>query len=891
MGQDPHIPMPDFSDEVKTPRSQVELSGIVAGRFRVETRLGAGGMGEVYRAWDTKLERTVALKRMVWREGVTQAARELFLREGRRASAFNHGNIAAIYDVIEDRGDVLLVMEYIEGSTLRAELGPSMPLDRFFPIAIQCADALMAAHARGILHSDIKPENIMLNSEGQVKLLDFGVARRIPDSDPFGATATVHTLLAPGVLAGTPVYMPPEVLRGKAPDQRADIFALGIVFYEMLAGRHPFQGVNVTVTTAQILSDQEAVVLDQNKLKVPPRLSAILGRALAKDPVRRYGSALELKNDLEAVRQGGRPAKAPVPERAPGTRIGVFLAVAALALLIGLVAIPGVRSKALAWWTTRHHAASSGPAPRLAVLPPQIAGTGPELTAFADGLSAAVAAKLATLTQNHDIQVIDSSRVERAQAASPDQALKELGANMTLQFVVQQSQSMNRVTYTLAGAKSGQILSEQTLTAPIDDPFTLQDRVADGVIQSLKITLLPDEQAALSVHGTTQPAAYDYYLEGRGYLSAIRRPGNIPNALQVLDRALQLDPSFGRAFAERGEAEWYDYSNTHQNDWVGKAKADCNQAISLGNAGADGHMCLGLVDGGTGNYQEAAGEYQKAIELEPTNEHAVVGLALAYAKLNRLADAENVYKQAVAANPNSSYVHEQLGLFYLQQAEYGQAAQMFQQTIQLAPESYVDYSDLGVAYEYLGKYSEAIQALEQSIRLHPTGDAYTNLGTAYYQVGRFADAARIYQQALTYDSGNPDLWGNLADALERSGQKAKARPAFQKQLALVNQQLQVNPRDAERQGDAAGIYAELGDKTDALSHLAQSIELGRGDKDLLFNAAVVYNDLGETGDALEWLQKAFTAGYSASIVRDSPEFNNLRNNPQFQQLLNKALSK
>ena len=883
--------MPDFSDQVKTPLSQVDLTGMVAGRFRVDARLGAGGMGEVYRAWDTKLERTVALKRMAWREGVSQAARELFLREGRRASALNHGNIAAIYDVIEDRDDVLLVMEYIEGSTLRAQLGEAMPLDRFFPIAIQCVDALIAAHARGILHSDIKPENIMLNQEGQLKLLDFGVARRMPDSDPFGATATVHTLLAPGILAGTPVYMPPEVLKGKAPDQRADIFALGIVFYEMLAGRHPFQGVNVTVTTAQILSDQEAVVLDQSKLKVPSRLSAVVARALAKDPARRYSSATELKADLEAVRQGGRPAK---PPGLPGTaraRIVLPAGVAVLALVAMLVAIPGVRSKALTWWKTRHPVATTGGhAPRLAVLPPQIAGSGPELTAFADGLSAAVAAKLAALTQNHDIQVIDSSRVERARAAAPDQALKELGANITLQFVVQQSQSMNRVTYTLASAKNAQVLREQTLTAPIDDPFTLQDQVADGVIQSLKITLLPEEQAALSVHGTTQPAAYDYYLEGKGYLSAIRRPGNIPNALQVLDRALQLDPSFGRAYAERGEADWYDYTGAHQSDWVGKAKADCNQAISLGNAGADGHMCLGLVDAGTGNYQEAAGEYQKAIELEPTNERAVIGLASAYAKLNRLTDAENVYKQALAANPNSSYVHEQLGIFYLQQAEYGQAAQMFRQAIQLAPESYIDYSDLGAAYVYMGNYSAGIQAFEQSIKLHPTGGAFANVGTAYYQARRFADAARDYQEALQYDSGDPDLWGDLADAYQRSGQKAKAQDAFRKQLTLVNQQLKVNPRDAERQGDAAGIYAALGDRTEALAHLARSVELGRGDKDLLFNAAVVYNDLGETGDALEWLQKAFTAGYSASIVRDSPEFDNLRSNPQFQQLLKKALS-
>ena len=878
--------MPDFSDQVKTPPTQVELTGMVAGRFRVLARLGAGGMGEVYRAWDTKLERTVALKRMMWREGVTAAARTLFLREGQRASALTHANVAGIYDVIEERDDVLLVMEYVEGTTLRAQLRGPMPLDRFFPIAIQCAEALIAAHSKGILHGDVKPENIMLTREGQVKLLDFGVARRLPGTDPFAQTATVHSLLATGVLAGTPVYMPPEVLKGEAPDQRADIFALGIVFYEMLSGKHPFLGVNVTVTTAQILNDQEAVVLDQTKLKVPPKVASIVARALMKDPARRYATAQELKADLEAVRQGGRPAK--IISRSRPAWQGIALA--CLVLIVGLAAIPGARSRAAAWWKA-HRAATAGPAPRLAVLPPRIDGTSPELSAFADGLSATVASRLSTLTQNHDIQVIDSSRVQRAQAIAPDQAFKELGANMTLQFVVQQSRQMNRVIYTLASAKTGQQLAVQTLTAPIDDPFTLQDQVADGVIQALKITLLPDEQAALSVHGTTQPAAYEYYLEGKGYLSSIKRPGNVPNAIGVLDRALQLDPSFGRGYAERGEAEWYNYTITHQGDWVDKAKKDCSQAVALGNAGSDGHMCLGLVDTGTGSYQDAAAEYQKAMELDPTSDRAAIGLANAYAKLNRLPDAENAYKQTIAANPNSSYVHEQLGIFYLQQAEYAQAAAMFQQAIQLAPESYIDLSDLGAAYVYLGNYPEAIKALEASIKLHPTGGAYANVGTAYYQARRFADAARDYQQALTYDSGDPDLWGDLADAYQRSGQNAKAHDAFEKQLALVNQQLQVNPRDADRESDLAGIYAELGDKPNAVAHLARSLELGRGDKDLIFNAAVVYNDLGETGDALEWLQKAFVAGYSPSIVRDSPEFDNLRNNPQFQQLLNKALAK
>lgn len=885
--------MPDFSNQVRTPPVHptvpLDLTGTTVGRFRIEARLGSGGMGEVYRAFDTKLQRMVAIKRMSWREGITAGDRALFLREGQRASALNHPNIAGIFDVIEESADVLLVMEFVEGSTLREQLGVPMTLERFFAIALQCVDALTAAHNRGILHGDVKPENIMLTQAGQVKLLDFGVARRLAGGDPFGETATMDTLSAPGVKAGTPVYMAPEALKGEMPDARADVFALGIVFYEMLAGKHPFQGPNVTVTTAYILNEREAAVLDRGPLKISPPLAKLVARMLMKDPAQRYADMRAVRSDLERVQEGRSITKLAgrLRPRWP------WYALAVVAVLGILAALPAVRPGIAGMWKAHRQggpaAAKAAPAPRLAVLPPRIDGNSAELSAFADGLSATVAAKLATLTQNHDLQVIDSTQVKKAQAAAPDQAMKELGANMMLQLEIQQSRQMNRVTYALHSAQSGQTLADQTLTAPISDPFSLQDQVADGVIHALQITLRPEEQASLAVHGTTEPAAYDYFLEGRGYLEDKSRPENIRNAVEVLDRAIALDPNFGGALAELGEAYWDRYTITHESALVDKARSDCERAISLGNADADGHLCMGLVDAGTGKYQAAATDYQEVIELEPSVEDGYVGLANAYRRLNRLSDAENAYKQAISANPNSSRVYQQLAVFDLQQAQYGKAAELFQQAIRLAPESYLNYSNLGGAYLYLGNYAAAIQALQQSINLRPTANAYANLGTAEYQARRFAEAARDYQAALKYNDRDPDMWGNLADAYQFSGQKSKAAEAFRKQLALVNQQLQVNPNDAERQGDAAGCYASLGEKADALTHLARSLELGRGDKDLLFNAAVVYKDLGETGEALEWLQKAFVAGYSASIVRDSPEFDDLRNNPQFQDLLGRAL--
>jgi serine/threonine protein kinase/tetratricopeptide (TPR) repeat protein len=883
--------MADASNQVRTPPPQhrvpEDLTGRTIGRFRIEARLGAGGMGEVYRAFDSKLQRTVAIKRMSGREGLTAADHALFLREGQRASALNHANVAGIYDVLDEGDEILLVMEFVPGSTLREHIGEPIPLERFFEIAIQCTNALAAAHQTGILHGDIKPENIMLGLDGQVKLLDFGVARRLPGSEADSATASLNTISKAGHISGTPAYMAPEVLKGETPDARSDIFALGIVFYEMLTGKHPFHGSNVTVITAHILDEREAARVHATDHKIPPRVSAIISRALKKDPARRYVSARELREDLEAVRDGGRPAR--VRSRYTQRWLWRLAPVAVLVVLASF--LPPVRSRIAALWNTRSHApAASTPAqaPVLAVLPPQVDGSSPELRAFADGLSATVAAKLTGLSENHEIEVVDAAHVNKATASgsAPDQALKTLGANLTLQLTVQQSGEMNRAIYKLADVKSGQVLAEQTLTAPRSDPFSIEDRVADGVVNALRIDLRPEEKTALATHGTTEPAAYDYFLQGRGYLSDdIAHPEHVADAIAVLNRALELDPKYGRAFAARGEAYWRNYGVTKQSKWIDDAKSDCNKAVSLGNAGSEGHLCLGLVAAGTGQYQQAANEYQKAIELDPTDDDGYVGLAKAYTSLNRLNDAERVYQQAITQKPNSLRAVEWLAIFYLQQAEYAKAADLFQKAIRLAPESYLDFSNLGASYVYLGNYPQAIAALEQSIKLRPTAGAYSNLGTAYYQSHRFAEAASNYEAALKFDAQNSDLWGNLADAYLYSGQRPKAVEAFKKQLQFIEEQLKVNPNDAERQGDAAGCYAMLGDRENAVAHLDRSLALGHGDKDLLFNAAVVYNDLRETGTALEWLQKAFTAGYSASVVRDSPDFDNLRNNPQFQELL------
>ena len=277
-----------------------DLSGTTVGRFAIRARLGKGGMGEVYRAYDTALKRPVALKRITPRLQSDPSCRKSFLREAQCASGLNHPHIAGLYDVLEANNEIFLVMEYVEGVTLRQQLQRPISIEKLLGIAVQCAAALVAAHERGIVHRDLKPENIMLTSAGQVKILDFGVAKQLPPAEVTATTETVNG--GSGLAAGTPAYMAPEALLEKDTDPRADIFSLGVILYEALSGRHPFLAGSFMATSDRTLHEVPPPLARLNP-KVPAELERIVAKMLAKNPDERYATAADLLVDLRAVRR------------------------------------------------------------------------------------------------------------------------------------------------------------------------------------------------------------------------------------------------------------------------------------------------------------------------------------------------------------------------------------------------------------------------------------------------------------------------------------------------------------------------------------------------------------------------------------------------------------
>jgi len=881
--------MPQPVRQAIRPEVVSDLTGKTVGRFAIRARLGAGGMGEVYRADDTTLKRPVALKRIAPRLQADPNYRQRLLREAQCASGLSYQHVAGVYDVVEEKGEIFIVMEYVEGQNLCQRFAQPLSLEEFLGIAIQCAAALVAAHERGIVHRDIKPENIMLTSAGQVKILDFGVAKQLPHAED---TTTLDTGIdSASSFAGTPAYMAPEVLLDKQPDRRADIFSLGVVFYEALTGRQPFKGGNFLATTDRVLHEIPAP-LSQFNPKVPSELERIVTKMLAKDPGERYATAADLLVDLRAAERAvAQPALTPSRALPGSPRVGQrwlrrrWILPAALGVF--LIAVIGLDVPKQ--WYQRIGGlgapALAGPK-NLAVLPFQAIGGSLENQAYCDGITANLTASLTQLTATHALQVVPAPEVRMRRVASAQEARKELGVNLVLEGTMDRSGNTVRVHYALVDTATLRQLRAGTITASASDPFAVQDRVAEGTIGMLELELGPQERRALETHGTQVADAYAFYLQGRGYLQNYDRPENIESALGVFERALRLDSTYALAQAGLGEAYWKKYEARKDARWIGPARMACERALALDAKLPAAQICLGTIEDGTGHPEQAVGRFQQALVTEPTSDDAYRGLGNAFEHLGRSAEAERTYRRAIELRPQYWVGHSWLGTFYLHQGRFTDAAESFKRVVALVPGSFRGYSNLGAVYIQQGRYQEAIPVLERSVAIRPTASAHSNLATAYFYQRRFSDAARSYEAALKLDDRDYRFWGNLGDALYWAARlRGQSAAAYRKAIELAKANLQVNARAPRVQADLAHYHAMLGERGPALAYLGKALEAAPDNPDVRFEAALVYNQAGNTNQALTWLENAVAAGLSTTIIRDTPDFDALRGRSRFQALL------
>ena len=840
--------------------------------YRILDSLGTGGSGVVYRAEDTTLHRTVALKFISdpilksWKGG------ERLRHEARTASALNHPNICTIYEVGEEAGETFIAMEYVEGRTLTETIrqGP-LPIDTVLRFARQLASALGHAHDRGVLHGDLKPLNIIVTPQGDAKILDFGLARRTDPAEFDRKTLETVTGAGHAGMAGTLPYMAPEQIEGSDASPRTDIWSFGVVLFEMASGVRPFQGDTLYALCNSILRDTPPPLPPH----FPAALNTIVSRCLEKEPARRYQRGSEARAALETLtpKEEPPPKSFPVPSRRLRMILGLT-AVLAL-LVVGLIALRGPR-----FWER----AISGKVPTpvlLGVLPP--VSNDASQAAFNNGLADTLNSRLAELSARHPLAVIPMNSTLEKQVTTIDAARQEFGVNLVLVLAVQRAADKVRVNYSLVDARTHEQVRGGSVTAAAADPFALQDQVFENVAAAMELQLAPQEKQ--SAAGTTTPAAYDYYVQGRGYLQDYVVPEKVDAAITLFGRALEKDPAYADATAGLGEAFWRKYQLTHDSQLADAAIANCQKAADLKPNLVSAHSCLGRVYGAKGNYADSATQYRQALNIDSANDDAYGGLAVAYEQLGRLDEAEQLYKQAIATRPNYWATYNWLGLFYMKHARYDDASSMFSHVVSLAPDSFTGYYNLGDIKILQGHYADAIPLFERSLSIRPTANALSDLATAYFQMRRYADSAAKFEEAVKLDGKNYEIWGNLADAYYWApGRRPEAAAAYTRAISLAQDSLHLNPHDASLLGYLAEYHAMLGERKLALDNLAACLQLQPNNPDLLLNAAIVYQQLGDTNRALDSLEHAVSLGLSRQLIRDTPNFDSLNTNPRFVRL-------
>jgi serine/threonine-protein kinase len=856
-------------------------AGEQIGDYRILGTVGAGGMGVVYKALDLKLERSVALKFLPHDLNLEDKEKQRFFHEAQSASSIDHPNIGVIHGLDETSdGQIFIVMAYYEGLTLSEKIrrGPLSPSDAF-DITTQVARGLAEAHDRNIIHRDIKPSNIIVTRQNVAKIVDFGLAR---------VAGNVSTTMSLGT-AGTPAYMSPEQVRNEPLDRRTDIWSAGIVFAEMLTGRHPFQRDNMSALLLAILEQPPPIE------GMSPEFARIVCRALAKDRSHRYADCKEMLADLESCKpQQETPSSPPSrdlkkyleyassSERNRPTGIdrvrrrGFELAVAVLLVGGASFLIPGVRQK------TANLLSGSGGQKHIAVLPFDNIGNDPSNEAISEGLMDSLTSKLSNLDAGHQsLWVVPASEVRRRKVSDPTAALHDLGATLVVKGSVQRDNSGVRLTVNLIRTKDLRQDGSVSLQDRSGDFAALQDQAVSGLARLMHVEV---PAAIRSADGSSTPAAYESYLKALGYMQRYDKPGNLDQAIAELSTSLTTDPQFALGYAALGEAYRLKFQLDKNPRWNEQALANGTKATQLNDRLPTAYVTLGRIHDATGNQDLAQEEFQRALQLDPRNADAVTGMAHAYESAGRPADAEAAYKKAIALRPDYWDGYNSLGNFYDRQAKYDDAIAQVKQVIALTPDNAQAYMNLGAFYIDKGDpkdIPEAEKALKRSIQLRPSYGAYANLGSLYNSQRRYSEAAAAAEKALQFNDKDFIVWANLAAAYEGLKNESKLAAAQDRELPLLEAAAQSNPRDAYVQCRLALLYATKKLRDKALSHAQSALALSPDDPDVLETVGEAYEKLGDRAHAIQYITKGLQKGYSIATLKNEPGLEGLLSDPNF----------
>jgi serine/threonine-protein kinase len=843
------------------------IGSVIAGKYLVRERIGAGNMGEVFLADHLTLGIPFALKRPAPALRNDPGFRRRLIEEARRAVVLKHENIARVFDIIESGDDIFAVMEYIEGVTLRERLqnsGGRLPVSEFLPIATQCASALAAAHEKRIAHLDVKPENIMVGPGGQVKICDFGVARKLAtEPRPDETTASGERW----AFAGTPAYMAPEVVLSYQFDERADQFSLGIVFYEMLTGTNPFLADTVVATTARIVNDVPSPVRAGNP-GVSAGLERIVMRLLSKDPDERYASTTELAEELESI------------DRSKDRHKARSMKPVAAALLLCLIALPafiyGDHAKPWAGVSALSQKKI------VVVLPFRVIGEARGERFYSDGISEILTGQLTRLTQSiADLQVIPAAETHARNVDSAARARAEFGATLVLAGTFQVSGDQVRVSYSLIDAARDRELRAGAKQLASLDPFAIQDAVIRDVMDMLELEFRSASRQGRQVFGTSRAEAYFLYTRGVGALQNFQETENIDQAIGLFRQATELDSDYAAAYAGLGQSYWRKFWATRDSAWLDQAETSCEKAASEDEQLSQAHTCLGLVDKSKGNYERAVEDFRRALAFEPTNDEAQRGLGTAYESWGRFDDAEQAYRMAINLRPQYWAGYAWLAGFYrTRRHNYQKAIDNYYRALAASPGNGQVYYALGQAYMDNGEYGKANSVLQTAVELEPFYQTYSNLGLNYLRSRHLGPAVPAFEKAASM-SADYRVTGNLARIYWLTGQKEKARNEYGIAIDEAKKLLRLDPRDSDVHILVGRYYAMLGREPEARSHLMLALNANPADPHYLVIAAVSYLQLGDRMTALSMLDQAIAHETRIIDIQAEPELDVLVGDPRF----------